>query len=169
MKRFSIEIKWSLIFAVMNLVWALIAKALNFDDTAIQYGQIFNTLILVPAFVLYLLAAFDKRKNYYDGIISYKQALGSGLMLSVFVAFLGLITTWLSVSVISPDLFANTIQYVTSTGQMTAEEAQQQFNLASFMIIGFFAAPVTGLILSLITSAIVKTKKSETFATTKVA
>lgn len=169
MKRFSIEFKWSLIFAVMTLVWSLIGKALNFDDTAIQYSPVFNTLILVPAFVIYLLEGFDKRKHYYQGVISYKQALGSGMMLSVLVAFLGLLTTWISASVISPELFANSIRYVTSSGQMTAEQAQQQFNLATYMVTGFIAAPITGLILSLITSAIVRTKKAAVLATTKVA
>jgi hypothetical protein len=164
MKRFAIEIKWSLIFAVMTLVWALLGKALNFDDTAIQYNQVFNTLILIPAFVIYLLEGFDKRRQYYHGIISYKQALASGLMLSVFVAFLGILTTWISVSVITPDLFANSIRHVTSTGLMSAADAQQQFSLSTFLITGFFAAPVTGLVLSLITSAIVKTKKSRSLS-----
>jgi hypothetical protein len=159
MKRFFIEIKWSLIFSAMSLVWALLGKALNFDDTAIQHGQLFNTFILVPAFVIYLLEALDKRKHDYHGTISYKQALVSGLMLSVFITFLGLFTTWISVSVISPDLLTNSIRYVTSAGLMSAEEAQQQFSLGTFLITGFFAAPVTGLIISLIASAIVKTKR----------
>lgn len=159
MKRFSIEIKWSLIFSAMILAWALLGKAIGIDDTAIQYSQTFNTLILIPAFVIYLLEGFDKRKHYYHGIITYKQALLSGLMLSVLIAFLGILTTWISVSIISPDLFANSIRYVTSAGVMSAEDAQQQFNLSTFVITGFFAAPVTGLILSLITSAIVRTKK----------
>jgi hypothetical protein len=159
MKRFSIEIKWSLIFAAMTLVWALIGKALNFDDTAIQYNQTYNAFILIPAFVIYLLEGFDKRRQYYQGAITYKQALVSGLMLSVFIAFLGVLTTLISLTVITPDLLANSIRYVTSAGLMSEADAQQQFSLGMFVISGFFAAPVTGLIISLITSAIVRTKR----------
>jgi hypothetical protein len=160
MKKFNIEIKWSLIFSAMALVWALIGKAFNFDDSAIQHNQLFNTLILIPAFIIYLLEAFAKRKNYYHGTISYKQALVSGLMLSVFVAILGVITTLITVTVISPDLFSNSIRYVTENGLMSEEDARNQFSLGMFLITGFIAAPITGLIFSLITSAIVRTRKN---------
>ena len=155
MKKFNIEIRWAVIFAGMTLLWAIGGKIIGFDNAKIKYSFVFNTLILVPGFVIFLLEAFAKRKSQ-NGIITYKQALFSGFTLSVFIMCLGIFTTIITTKIISPDYFSNAIAFYTDNRSMTGEQAVQQFNLQAFIIQGIFGAIITGVLFSLVTSAIVR-------------
>lgn len=152
MNKYKIELKWAVIFALMTIAWAVTGKLLGMNDSRIARLQLFNTLIMVPAFIIYLLALLEKRPG------TYKQGLISGLVLTLFVTILGPLTTFISTTLISPELFPNAIRYVVSTHQMSPQQAAQQFNLGTFIITGLIAAPVSGLVLSLIAAAIARRK-----------
>ncbi len=155
MSRFKIELRWAFIYAGMAILWAIIGKMLGFDNNKIEYGFVFNTLILLPGFVIYVLAAFAKRKSQH-GIITYKQVFISGVVLSVFIMCLGIFTTIISTKVISPDYFSNAITFFTDNKSMTNEQAMRQFNLNAFIFSGITGAIFTGVCFSLITGFIVK-------------
>lgn len=128
---------------------------LGFNGEKIEYNPLFNTWVLLPAWVIYFFEALDKKNNYYQGRITFKQSFLSGIVLSAMVTVLGVLTTIISTWVIAPDLFANSIQYVTENNAMTEVQALQQFNLGAYIIAGVIGAPVTGLIFSLIVSLVV--------------
>lgn len=155
MSRFKIEIRWAFIYAGMVILWAVIGKILDFDNAKIEYSFVFNSLIIVPSFVIYLLEGFAKRKSQH-GTITYKQAFISGVVLSVFIMCLGVLTTIISVRIISPNYFSNAIAFFTSNKSITTEQAIQQFNLQTFIVQGIVGTIVAGMVFSLITSFIVK-------------
>ena len=156
MKKYSIEIKWAVIYSIMTIAWALIGKAMGFQDEKIEWVFLFNTLILIPSLIIYFLVAIDKRKNFYAGGMTFGQGFTSGMIMTILIAVLSLFTTWVSLQLISPDFFKHAIAYFTANKTMSEEKALQQFSLGSFIVQGLMGAVVTGLIFSLITSAIVR-------------
>ncbi|SIO01721.1 DUF4199 domain-containing protein [Chitinophaga niabensis] len=155
MNKYKTEVKWALIFSAMAIAWAFIGKLSGMTDSRIDKLQLFNSLVLIPGFIIYLLALLDKKKQ---GPQTYKQGLISGLVLTLFVTILGTLTTFISTRLISPELFPNIIRYMVNTGQMSPEQAAQQFNLSTFIITGLIAGPVTGLIFSLVAAAFTRRK-----------
>src|SRR5687768_15142767 len=127
MIRYKIEWKWALIFAATSLAWTFIGKLFGFDEQRIQYAQVFNTLIMVPTFIIYMLSVADKRDRQFNGQISFKLAMISGIILSLLVTVVGSFTTVISTQLISPDLFTNNIKYYTEQQLMTPAEAAKQF------------------------------------------
>lgn len=160
MRKYKIEIKWAVIYALMTIAWALLGKVLGFQHEKIKWVFVFNTFILIPSLVIYFLLAIDKRKNFYGGAMSFKQGFVSGFITTILISILCVFTTWISMKLISPDFFNDAISYFTSNKTMTAENASQQFSLNSFIVQGFIGAVVTGLLFSLITSAFI-TKSSK--------
>jgi hypothetical protein len=155
MKNYRVELKWSFIYIFMTLIWALIGKLLGFHAGRIANNLIFNILIIIPSFITYLLATLEKRNLYYQGTMTYRQGLISGLILTVLVTILGPLTPLISIGLISPELFENLIQFAVSSKLMSKTEAVKQFNTPTFIIQGLIAAPIFGLIFSLITAAFV--------------
>ncbi|AXY78018.1 DUF4199 domain-containing protein [Paraflavitalea soli] len=160
--KYRIELKWGLIFSAVSLVWALIGKAFALDSDRIEYNQVFNTSILIPAVVVYWLAAIDKRNNFYGGHISFKKSFISGMMLTLFITLLGIVTTLIATKLISPQLFDNLIAYTTANNLMTRPEAINQFNLTTYVVTGILAGPVTGLVFSTLVSLIIPKKSKKT-------
>lgn len=159
--QYRIEMKWGLIFSAVSLVWALIGKAFAFDSDRIEYNQVFNTLILIPAVVVYWLAAIDKRNNFYGGHISFKKSFISGMMVTLFISLFGILTTLIATKLISPQLFDNLIAYTTANNLMTRLEAINQFSLTTYIVTGILAGPVTGLVFSVLVSLIIPKKRKK--------
>lgn len=72
-KKLKLQIKWSLIFALMTLAWIGMEKLIGFHDKYIEHHYIFTTFIIIPSVVIYALALIDIRKNYYGGKMTYVQ------------------------------------------------------------------------------------------------
>jgi len=159
--QYRIEMKWGVIFSVISLVWALIGKAFAFDSDRIEYNQVFNSLILIPAVVVYYLAAIDKRNNFYSGNISFKKSFISGMVVTLFITLLGIVTTAIATMLISPQLFDNLITYTTANNLMTRQEAINQFNLTTYIVTGILAGPATGLVFSTLVSLIIPKKRKK--------
>ena len=68
MKKYSIEIKWAIIFAVTTLVWMFLEKLVGLHSEHIDKHSIYTNFIAIPAIIIYVLALLDKRKNFYSGI-----------------------------------------------------------------------------------------------------
>lgn len=157
MKNCKIEIKWAVIFTIMTFAWSVIGKLLGFHDNGIANNLLFNTLIIIPSIVIYILAIREKRTSFYQGSMTYKQGLVSGLILTLFITISGPLNPIFG-NIISPDLFKNSIQFVVSNNIMTEAEAIKQFNLPAFIIQGIIGALLFGAVYSLVLAAFIQKK-----------
>lgn len=156
MNKYKIEIKWAIIFTVMMLLWMLMEKLAGFHDKNIEQHAIVTNLVFFPAVTAYVLALLDKRKNYYNGTMSYKQSFMSGLIMTAFITLLAPLSQYLTSAVISPDYFKNMIDYTVSSGTLSREAAEAQFNMQSYLIISVIFTPIVGIITTAIVSIFVK-------------
>jgi hypothetical protein len=159
MKNISIEIKWAFIFVFMMLAWMLLEKSLGWHDELIDQHSSFTNLVAIPSIIIYVFALLDKKKNYYDGQMSYKNGFLSGVIISVIVAILSPFTQYITVESITPDFFNNMIEFSVSSGALNQEEAEAWFNLKSYMIQSVIGALVMGVITSAIVAIFTKSKK----------
>ncbi|WP_300437074.1 DUF4199 domain-containing protein [Christiangramia sp.] len=160
MKKFSIEIKWGIIFSIVSLLWMFLEKGLGWHDENIAQHAIYTNLFAIVAIVLYVLALLDKRKNFYNGKMNWSQGFISGIVISVVVAILSPLAQYITHEFITPNYFDNVIEYTVENGAMTRSAAEEYFNLTSYIIQSFFFALVVGVVTSAIVAFFVKTKKS---------
>lgn len=144
----------------MTLVWMILERLAGLHDTHIQKHPVFTNFIAIPAILIYVLALLDKRKKYYNGIMSYKQGFISGLIITAIVTVISPFTQMISSLIITPDYFRNVIEYSVSHGLKTREEAGKYFSLGSYIIQGLIGAPVMGIITTAIV-ALFTMKKSK--------
>lgn len=158
MKKFSIEIKWGIIFSVVSLLWMFLEKGLGWHDENISQHAIYTNLFAIVAIVLYVLALLDKRKNFYNGTMTWSQGFVSGIVISTVVAVLSPLAQYITHELITPDYFENVIEYSVESGAMKREAAEEYFNLTSYIIQSFFFALVVGVVTSAIVAYFVKRK-----------
>lgn len=158
MKKFGIEIKWGIIFTLALLLWMFFEKSMGWHDEHIAKHSIYTNFFAIIAIGLYVLALLDKRKNFYDGKISWSQGFISGIVVSVIVALLSPLAQYITSEFITPAYFENVINYAVETGNMTRENAEAYFNLKSYILQSFFMALVMGVVTSAIVAWFVKKK-----------
>lgn len=160
MKKFSIEIKWGIIFSVISLLWMFLEKGLGWHDENIAQHAIYTNLFAIVAIVIYVLALLDKRKNFYHGKMNWSQGFISGIVVSIVVAVLSPLGQYITHEFITPDYFENVIAHSVEYGAMSQEAAEEYFNLTSYVIQSFFFALVVGVVTSAIVAYFVRTKKA---------
>jgi len=158
MKKFSIEIKWGVIFTVISLLWMYLEKGLGWHDENIAQHAIYTNLFGIVAIILYVAALLDKRKNFYHGKMNWSQGFISGIVVSTVVAVLSPLAQFLTFEFITPNYFDNVIEYSVENGAMTRAAAEEYFNLTSYIIQSFFFALVVGVVTSAIVAYFVKKK-----------
>lgn len=161
MKNFKIEVKWAFIFIGSLLLWMLLERLVGLHDKHIDKHQYLTMLYSIVAIALYVLALLDKKKNFYKGLMTYKQGFITGLTITVIVTIFSPLTQWIISSVITPDYFKNVIQYSVETGyHKSVADAEAQFNLRNYII----QSTVGALIMGIVTTAIVAifTRKKST-------
>lgn len=150
MKKIGIEIKWAIIFAIMMLLWMVVEKMSGLHDVNIADHALYSAFVAIPAIAIYVIALLDKRKNSYDGRMSYQQGFVTGFIITIFVTLLTPLTQYITSTMISPDYFANMIVYTVDIGEMTQEEAEAEFNLNNYLIMATAGSFIMGTITSLI-------------------
>lgn len=158
MKNIKIEIKWALIFILSMLAWMFFEKSMGWHDEKIADHATYTNFFAIPAILVYVLALLDKKKNFYSGVMSYKQGVISGLIITVIVTVLSPLAQYITSTIITPDYFPNVIEYAVSSGKMTQSDAEAYFNINSYMIQSVIGALVMGLVTSLIVAIFVKSK-----------
>ncbi len=159
MKKFSIEIKWGIIFSIVSLAWMFLEKGLGWHDENIAQHAIYTNFFAIVAIVLYVFALLDKKKNFYNGRMTWSQGFISGIVISIVVAILSPIGQYITHEFITPDYFDNVIEYSVKNEIYTREAAEEYFNLTSYIIQSFFFALVVGVVTSAIVAYFVRTKK----------
>lgn len=160
MKKYSIEIKWTVTFITMTLLWMLFEKLAGLHSTHIDKHMYLTNLYAIPAIIVFVLALKDKKKNFYNGNMSYKQGLVSGLIISAIVAIVSPLMQWIISYIISPEYFSNVIDYSLKTGHYkTKEEAEAFFNYKNYAVQSTIAAIVMGALTTAIAMIFIKTKR----------
>lgn len=147
MKNIKIEIKWAVFFAIMTLSWMLLEKLSGLHGKHIDYHLYLTNLFAVPAIWFMVLELKDKKKNFYNGRMTYMQGLVSGIILSLIIAVLSPLTQWIISYVITPEYFPNVIKRSVELGYYkTTAEAQAHFNYKSYAISSTIFAFVFGVV-----------------------
>jgi len=158
MKKYSLEIKWAIIFVLMQLAWMLMEKLTGLHDKHLDKHATYTMLVAIPSILIYVLALRDKRNNYYNGVMNYKQGFITGLIITVIVAILSPLTQYITSTFITPNYFNNVINYSVDNGHMTRDAAEKMFNLESYILQGFVGALIMGIITSAIVAVFMRTR-----------
>ena len=151
MTKYKIEIKWAVIFIIFTLCWMIMERALGFHDEHIDQHMIVTNFFAIPAIIIYVLALLDKRKNFFNGVMTYKEGFMTGLVITIIITLISPLTQIITTSVITPDYFSNMIEYSVREGHLSQAEAEANFNTGSYV----FQTVIGTLIMGIITSAIV--------------
>ncbi|MCC6549452.1 MAG: DUF4199 domain-containing protein [Ignavibacteriaceae bacterium] len=156
MSKFSVEIKWGVLFVLMMLVWMVMERLAGLHDVNIDQHAVYTNFVAIPAIAMYVFALLEKRGKSFGGYMTYKQGFISGVIITLVVTLFSPLTQYLTSEVISPEYFANAINYSVENGKMTQEEAEAFFNLKSYLIQVVIGTPVMGLVTTLIVAFFVK-------------
>lgn len=160
MKNFKIEVKWAFIFIGSLWLWMFLERLVGLHDTHIDKHQYLTMLYSIIAIAIYVFALLDKRKNFYNGVMSYKQGFTTGLIITVIVTICSPLTQWIISSVITPEYFENAIQYSVETGyHKSIAEAEAQFNLKTYIVQSTVGALVMGIVTTAIVAIFTRKKK----------
>jgi hypothetical protein len=159
MKNIKTEIKWSVIFSIVALLWMVLEKLSGLHGKYIDYHLYLTNLFAIPAIVVMVMALKDKKKFFYRGNMSYMQGLISGIFLSLFIALLSPLTQWITSYVITPEYFPNVIKRSVELGYYkTMVEAKANFNYQNYAIQGFIGALIMGIVTTAIAMIFIRTK-----------
>lgn len=165
MKNIRVEIKWAIIFVIISLLWMLLEKQAGLHNENIDKHATYSYLFAIPAIAVYVMALLDKRKNHYGGFMTYKQGFIAGLIITLIVTILSPLTQYITSTYIATDYFPNAIKYAVSQGKMSQAEAENFFNLKSYIWQGLLGTAMMGIITSAIVAIFTKRKpKSLTVA-----
>ena len=167
MKKFAIEIKWAFISIIIFLAWMTLEKQLGFHDEKIKWQMFFTMLIIFPNFILYYLALRDKKKNYYNGEMSWKQGFISGVVISFIIVIFSPITQFITHEFITPNYFDKLIALSVESKRLTLQEAQSYFNLTAYIWQSISGGLSFGVVIGAIVAYILKTKTPDTTIKTK--
>ncbi|MCF8232737.1 MAG: DUF4199 domain-containing protein [Bacteroidales bacterium] len=158
MKNIKTEIKWAAIFIGMALLWMWLERIAGLHDVHIDKHALYTNFFAIPATIVVVFALLDKRRNDYNGIMSYKQSFISGAIITLIITLFNPVSQYIISHFITPDYFDNAIKYAVNAGEMTRPEAEEYFNLKSYIMQGFVGTPVMGLVTTAIVSIFVKRK-----------
>jgi len=159
MKKFTIEIKWGIQFSLLSIVWMIFEKTMGWHDQLIAMQPIYTNLFGIIAVLIYFLALLDKKKNFYQGKMDWKQGFIAGIALSIVISLLSPIVQYVTYTYITPNYFTNIIHYTVSHKKQTQAQAELFFSLRSYMLQGAFGGLSMGVLTAAIVALLVKTKK----------
>lgn len=159
LETYKIEIKWALILLIATLIWMVGEKLSGLHDQYLYYQQYLTLLFLIPVIVIYYFALREKKINFYQNEMNYKQGLISGLVMTSIITIFSAPNQYIISTIITPDYFDNVIKYVIEHKMMTEEAAKAQFNLQNYMIKSAVGAAMFGIVINLITAFFLKSKE----------
>ena len=156
MSKFAIEIKWAIIFTVLSLLWMFFEKAMGWHGEHIEQHALYTNFFAIPAIIVYFLAIRDKRENFFNGAMNWKQGFLSGAIVSIIVAVLSPLAQYITHVYITPEYFENMIAFRTENDLMKIEMAKEYFSLSTYMLQSVFFALSAGIVISAIVALFLK-------------
>lgn len=145
MKNFSIEIKWSIIFVSVYLLWMVFEKMVGWHGEHIDKHALYTNIFGIIALGIYILALRDKRNNFFNGIMTWRQGFITGIVLTIIITAVSPLSQYIFATYISPEYFNNMIELSENSIRMNREQAEAYFNLKSYIIQAVFSALVMGI------------------------
>ena len=158
--KYTTEIKWAIIFSVVMLIWITLEKLTGLHSEHISKHPTYTNFFAIPAVAVYVFAFLDKQKKSYQGIMTYKQGLKTGIIITIIIAILSPITQSISSLIITPEFFPNVIEYSVTKGLMSVEEANSFFNLKNYVIIATLGSLIMGVITTIVVAFFTKSNNS---------
>ncbi len=156
MKNFRIEFKWALIFSAFTLFWMAMEKSVGLHDKYIEHHAIYTNLVAIPYLIIFYLAIKQKRDEYYKGVMTWQQGMLSGSIVSVIVAVLSPLVTYLTVYFISPDYFQNAIEFSVEHKKMKQATAESFFSINFYLLQAVFGSLAMGIVTSAVMAWILR-------------
>lgn len=162
MKKFNIEFRWSMVFFLASLLWLYFEKSMGWHGEHISKHPIYRYLFGIIAIPIYIFALKNKRNDYFDGQMSWKQGFLSGAILSLFIAGLTPIIQYILNTYISPNYLENIIALAVENG-IEQQMAKNVYSLSNYILQETFANLSYGIVTAAAVSWFIKTdiKKSE--------
>jgi hypothetical protein len=156
MKKYHIELKWAIIFIISALLWMLFEKSMGWHDVLIEKHSSYTNFFAIIAIAVYGFALVDKRKNYFNGKITWKQAFISGVIITLFIIPLNAIAQYITYTYITPNYFSNIINFSISNENLSLTDAENYFNLQNYMLQGLIGGTLMGFATAAIVAIFVK-------------
>jgi hypothetical protein len=135
-------------------------KVAGLHDKYIDYHIYLTNLFAIPAIIMMVLALREKKKQVYNGKMTYGQGLISGIIISAIIALLAPLTQWITSYVITPEYFPNVIKRSVELGYYkTTEEAAANFNYTNYAIQSSIGALIMGIATTAIAMIFIRSKK----------
>ncbi|KQS53291.1 MULTISPECIES: DUF4199 domain-containing protein [Flavobacterium] len=154
MKKFAIEIKWGIRYIFCYLAWAILEKTLGIYGENMSFYMLSSLLFYIFAGLIYSLALREKKTNYFNGHMDWKQGCATGLYMTIVIALLMPLAQASFHELIAPEFFENMIN-----ASKDKEAAANYFNLRSYIIQSIFFTLSIGMVISAIVAYFVQTKK----------
>ncbi len=161
MKNFKTEIKWALIFIISSLLWVWIEKMFGLHDVYVAKHPLYTNLFGIIAVTIYILALREKKREYFAGIMTWKEGFTSGVIMTVLITILSPLAQYITYEYISPEYFWNITEHTVAVGSMSREDAEAYFSLKSYLIQATFGALVMGVVTSAIVAWFVKSAQEK--------
>jgi Protein of unknown function (DUF4199) len=158
MKNFAIEIKWAINYSIAFMLWMIFEKSIGWHDAAIGKQMILTNLFGFIALAIYYFAFQDKKKNFYNNSITFREGFMFGVYLSGLIALFAIVTQYITYTFISPTYFDNLIAEVVKNKKQTLEQAQAFFNYKSYLFQSIFGSLSIGIVTGAIIAYFMKTK-----------
>lgn len=158
MGKFTIEFKWALVFAFVNICWMALEKAVGLHNEHVGRQVMYTNLFVLAAIPVYFLEMRDKKQNFYKGNMTWTQGFLSGVIASVIIAALSPAVQFVAFNWISPDFFENIRHHYVSHKIMTPGKAKAYFNTRSYNLQAISGGISLGVIISAVVALFVKSK-----------
>ncbi|MHC5201616.1 DUF4199 domain-containing protein [Myroides sp. LJL119] len=134
MKKFSIEFKWAAIATLAALIWMFFIKSMGYHQVEkIRYVVGFDILFNIVLILLYYLAIRQKKKEYYNGTITWQKAFLSGLAMCIMVTFFYPLIQYITFKQVTPDFLDNLQLALQTQINMPSDEAIKNSSFDLFL------------------------------------
>ena len=157
MKKFAIEIKWGIRYAFLWILWLFIEKSSGYYESKISDYALYSMLFTFVTIFVYYVAIKEKKKDFFNDEMSWKQGCVTGIFLTIVMAVLTPFCQIIFHKAIAPEFFPNMIEYSVSKGN-SKEVAENYFNLSSFIIQNIFSTLSLGVVISAVVALFLQTK-----------
>ena len=152
--------KFGFLISFLAFIWILMEYLLGFHDARlVEYHPYFTLFsLLIPIFLLQ--RALQTRENLMGNAFNFADAMKTGVLISIITGFFNLIFQTIYQKIINPTYLEFMIDYAVSHKYApNREKAAEYFNFNAYLIQGFIAAIIGGIIISLIITVILIRKK----------
>ena len=157
--KYKIEFKWAILFVMMQILWMLCERLIGLHSEHIDKHPIYTNFVAIPSIAIYVFALLDKRKNHFQGTMTYKEGFITGVVITFIVTFFTPLTQLIVSKIITPEYIQNVIEYSVNKGLMSTTEASNYFNLKNYIKQAVVGAPILGIFTTVIVALFTKKKK----------